>query len=415
MQTVTVAGSTYYNAVVTVASVVSIGSMTGSDTYNASASALTIPRIQVGNTVYSDVVATVVPSSLVIHGGMPDAVADSVSLSPGSPTAMLSVPAIQYGNFVFTNVVVQAEDQGRFLGVHPYVHSFLRQRQDRRVAALWVAGHGRQRNLYGTTDSGGANFAGTVFKITPSGSESVLYAFTGGVDGRGPYAGLAIDGNGNLYGTTTGGGRDSHGTVFMITPTGTESVLYSFSGAADGGDPSGELLLDGSGNLYGTTVTGGTGASGGSGTVFKITMPGGAESVLHSFAGGTADGAYPSATLIMDSAGNPACERRNTAARGGAGIVFKLTPSGTESILHGFAGGADGANPMFGGVVMDGSGNLYGTTLGGGPDGSGTVSQDHRCGSGIRPAQLHRRRRWQWSDLGRRTGGWCRQSLRNSL
>ena len=119
---------------------------------------------------------------------------------------------------------------------------------------------------YGTTEQGGAHGAGTVFKVSMAGTETVLHSFTGGNDGGFPEAGLIKDKAGNFYGTTAGGGTDGAGTVFAITPAGTETVLYSFTGGKDGGGPEASLIMDKAGNLYGTTAGGGSGY----GTVFEI-------------------------------------------------------------------------------------------------------------------------------------------------
>ncbi len=237
-------------------------------------------------------------------------------------------------------------------------------------------------NLYGTTNSGGAHGAGTVFKISPSGTATVLHSFgaLNSGDGQYPMAGLIMDSAGNLYGTTNGGGTTGYGTVFKITPSGTESVLWSFDGttsSADGYSPMAPLIMDSAGNLYGTTYSGGTSDGG---TVFKIT-PSGTESILWSFSfngtgAGTGDGYDPVAGLTMDSAGN----LYGTTLQGGAfnqGTVFKITPSGTESVLWSFGGPGDGSEPSAG-LIMDSAGNLYGTTKYGGaysnsPNGGGTV------------------------------------------
>jgi uncharacterized repeat protein (TIGR03803 family) len=208
----------------------------------------------------------------------------------------------------------------------------------------------------------------------------VLYKFTGGADGGNPYlAGLIFDADGNLYGTTYKGGASGDGTVFKLTPNSngswTESVLYSFSGGADGANPWAGLIFDAAGkNLYGTTVSGGgsTMCAGGCGTAFTLKPNSDGnwtESVLHSFTGG-ADGAGPVAGLIFDAA------RKNlygTTPGGGAsgdGTVFKLTPnsngSWTESVLYSFTGKPDGAFP-YAGLIFDAAGkNLYGTTVHGG-------------------------------------------------
>jgi uncharacterized repeat protein (TIGR03803 family) len=220
--------------------------------------------------------------------------------------------------------------------------------------------------LYGTAILGGTGGMGTAFKVTIQGKGtsklSVLHAFSGS-DGAQPYAGLIMDSAGNLYGTTYSGGAFNAGTVFKLTPKGKESVLYSFSGGADGNAPYlGALIMDENGNLYGTTSTGGR-----YGVIFKVT-PAGEETVLYTFIGGN-DGANPSAGLVRDGKGN----FYGTTLEGGSandGTVFKLTPNGTESLLHIF-GGSDGADP-YAGLMMDKKGDLYGTTYVGG-DGAGTV------------------------------------------
>jgi len=228
-------------------------------------------------------------------------------------------------------------------------------------------------NLYGTTYQGGelsaclqvASGCGVVFKLDTAGKETALYTFTGGADGANPFAGLIMDAAGDLYGTTLYGGDSNSGNVFKIDTTGKETVLHTFTGGADGGNPQARLVLDPSGNLYGTTQHGGTYLKG---TVFKLSTDG-EESVLHSF-GGPPDGAYPLAGVVLDSAGN----LYGTTFQGGipyacfsagCGVVFKLDSSGKESTLYSFTGGTDGANPEAS-VVLDTLGNLYGTTLQGG-------------------------------------------------
>jgi len=222
-------------------------------------------------------------------------------------------------------------------------------------------------NLYGTTYSGGASGYGTVFMLDTTGKETVLHSFAGGADGKAPiYGSLVRDGSGNLYGTTKLGGASGVGTVFKVTKTGKETVLYSFTNGLDGGYPFAGLVRDTSGNLYGTTYSGGASSVG---TVFKVTKTG-TETVLYSFSGG-ADGEYPYAGLVRDSLGN----LYGTTSEGGAsnvGTVFKVTPTGQETVLYSFAGGTDGANP-FAGLVRDRKGNLYGTTEAGGASGVGTV------------------------------------------
>jgi len=255
-------------------------------------------------------------------------------------------------------------------------------------------------NLYGTTQLGGGFGDGTVFKLTPnsdgSWTESVLYSFTGGADGRQPlYGGVIFDATGNLYGTASGGGDlacnapSGCGVVFKLTLNShgswTESVLYSFTGGADGQSPSDVgVIFDATGNLYGTASGGGDlacNAPSGCGVVFKLTPNSHGswtESVLYSFTGG-ADGAYPASGLVFDSAGSlygttPSGGNLSDCING-CGVVFKLTPnsdgSWTESVLHSFAN-HPAANP-YTGLVFDATGNLYGTTLYGGPVNGGVV------------------------------------------
>ena len=225
-----------------------------------------------------------------------------------------------------------------------------------------------QGNLYGTTFEGGAYGDGTVFKVDPSRNETVLHSFTGGSDGYMPYAGLIIDAQGNLYGTTFSSDNPAqgNGVVFKLDPAGSETVLYSFTGGRDGAWPYGALIMDAARNLYGVTLYGGNlncnSGGQGCGTVFKVD-PSGNETVLHSFAGGS-DGWGPQGSLIMDAQGN----LYGMTSGGGTydfGTVFKLDPSGNETVLHSFAGGSDGWGPI-GGLVMDAAKNLYGTTHGGG-------------------------------------------------
>ena len=230
--------------------------------------------------------------------------------------------------------------------------------------------------FYGTTFSGGVYSAGTVFEVTRAGTETVLYSFSGGTDGGQPDAALIRDSKGNLYGTTSNGGAHGIGTVFEVSPAGTETVLYSFT-YADGASPSGGLIRDTAGNLYGTTSQGG---SSGEGTVFKLDTTD-TETVLHSFAGGATDGAYPYFTrLHMDTAGN----LYGVTEEGGAsnlGVVFEISKSGDFSVLHSFAGGTtDGAFPS-GPLMRDSDGNLRGTTQAGGASNLGTIFELSSAGT----------------------------------
>ena len=222
-------------------------------------------------------------------------------------------------------------------------------------------------NVYGTASGGGASGAGVVFKIDKSGHETVLYSFTGGSDGGYPYGSLIADSSGNLYGTTDGGGASSAGVVFKLDRSGNETVLYTFTGGADGGYPLAGLIRDPAGNLYGTTNGGG---ASGAGVVFKIDKSGG-ETVLYTFTGG-ADGGYPLwVVLARDSAGD-LYGTTNGGGASGAGVVFKVDTNGNETVLHSFTGGADGGSP-FTGVVLGPEEQLYGATAFGGRANVGVV------------------------------------------
>ncbi len=230
-------------------------------------------------------------------------------------------------------------------------------------------------NLYGTTTQGGTSGNGTVFKTTSTGTTTVLHSFSGTPDGSTPYGALAIDASGNLYGTTIIGGTSGNGTVFKTTSTGTTTVLHSFAGNPDGANPYGGLVVDSSGNLYGTTVIGGTSNNG---TVFKTTSTG-TTTLLHNFAGNP-DGSRPYGGLVRDSSGN----LYSTTSQGGSsnlGTVFKTTSTGTTTVLHNFAGNPDGSSPYYDGLVRDSSGNLYGTTTQGGSSNLGTVFKTTSAGT----------------------------------
>ena len=214
--------------------------------------------------------------------------------------------------------------------------------------------------------------SGTVFEITAAGEELVLHSFKG-PDGSGPYAGVTLDPQGNLYGTTVFGGAGSCpsvgdegcGTVFVLTPGGTERVLYSFQGGeADGNFPSSTLVRDAAGNLYGTTTSGGCPFELNCGTVFEI-LKGGGETVLHRF-GGSRDGTGPNGVIF-----GPGGNLYGTTVSGGRsyGTVFELTLAGVEKVLYSFGSFADdGTNPEAG-LLWDGVGTFYGTTETGGTPG----------------------------------------------
>jgi uncharacterized repeat protein (TIGR03803 family) len=228
-------------------------------------------------------------------------------------------------------------------------------------------------NLYGTTLYGSSLVApnGTVFKVTPSGVETVLYNFLGAPDGSEPYySGVVRDAAGNLYGTTLRGGTNDLGTVYKLAPNGTETVLHNFSPTLDGYYPFGGVILGTKGALYGTTSTGGTA---GVGTVYKVLRTRkGTETVLYNF-GGQTDGCYPRQENLVLAKDGTLYGTTYSCGPSANGTVFKIAPDGTETIIHGFnADGLDGINP-YGGLIFDKAGNLYGTTYQGGANGFGTV------------------------------------------
>jgi uncharacterized repeat protein (TIGR03803 family) len=233
---------------------------------------------------------------------------------------------------------------------------------------------GTDGNFYGTVlqDQGGTFTAGTVFKITPSGTLTTLYNFgQTPTSGRLPSGGLVQASDGDFYGTTLQGGTNSGGTLFKITPGGTLTTLYNFcsqSGCADGQLPDGPLVQGADGNLYGTTGGGGNvGCGNGCGTVFKITTTG-TLTTLHRF--DLTDGVNPDAGLIQATDGNfygttySGGANNSSCSSGTCGTVFKITPAGTLTTLHTFDY-RDGANPEAR-LIQATDGNFYGTTSGGG-------------------------------------------------
>jgi uncharacterized repeat protein (TIGR03803 family) len=269
-------------------------------------------------------------------------------------------------------------------------------------------------NLYGTTFSGGTGTCmfgspscGTVFELSPLAGGGwrykTIHNFGNSKDGEYPEAGLITDGAGNLYGTTSSGGTHGYGTVFELSPaTGgswSEKLLHSFNvGGTDGFTPAASLVMDGSGNIYGTTQLGGTGTCtngsvSGCGVVFELsagTGGGWTETILHNFQNDGIDGTGPVGALLFDGSGNI------YGATGGGGpydvppsyeggVAFELTPAGggvwTETILHSFGNGSDGADPLAG-LIFDTHGNLYGTSWAGGTRNLGTVFELSPAGGG---------------------------------
>jgi uncharacterized repeat protein (TIGR03803 family) len=248
-------------------------------------------------------------------------------------------------------------------------------------------------NLYGATAYGGPPyFLGSVFKLTPSGAEGTLHAFTGGDDGDYPSGGVTIDSAGNLYGATIYGGgtgcspNPGCGVIYKVTSSGSETVLYSFTGGTDGAVPEASPILDASGNLYGTAAEGGDLScpisDKGCGTVWKLDTSGNF-TVLYSFTGST-DGEGPAAGLVMDPSGN----LFGAAAGGGdlscfppygCGVVFKIDTSGDFAVLHAFTGGPNDGQFPLGTLLRTTNGSLFGTTLEGG-DQSCSLGDGAGCG-----------------------------------
>lgn len=227
---------------------------------------------------------------------------------------------------------------------------------------------GTDGNFYGTTLWGGGTHGyGIIFKVTPGGEETILQSLTNTGGPANPAAGLTLGADGNFYGTSSAGGASGQGTFFQLTPAGSLSVLYSFGGDS-GGDPAAELIQE-DGEFFGTTRWGGIG---GYGTVFKVNTKG-ALTVLHAFTG-SPDGAYPAAPLLRGHDGafystTEAGGTGNCALPGiptGCGTVFRVTSAGEETVIHYFAGyPTDGSGPV-GGLVQAKDGTFFGTTEQGG-------------------------------------------------
>lgn len=228
-------------------------------------------------------------------------------------------------------------------------------------------------SIYGTTSRGGdlqcdaPLGCGTVYQLVRSNQDwtlTTLYTFHFALGGQQPMGGVVFDRTGHLYGTTSASGMYGWGTVFQMTPSPwTLNTIYAFTNGTDGREPDSDLLIDGSGSLYGTTPAGG---SGGSGTVFEMMPSGGIGnfSLLYSFVGNAIG---PETSLTMDSAGN-LYGTTDLAGPYDWGTVFKLSPSSdgwTYTLLHAFTGGPDGGAPL-GQLAIDSNGNLFGTTIRGG-------------------------------------------------
>ena len=273
-------------------------------------------------------------------------------------------------------------------GSEVWLHSFAGSNGQYPFAGLF---RGEAGNLYGTTNQGGAHCygtgfpgCGTVFKLNETGEETLLHSFAGSPDGWFPEALLVVDGMGNLYGTSSAGGASGgYGTVFQLGTTGSETILHNFAGPPEGGGDGAYsyegVIRDAAGNLYGVTAAGG---AYGAGVVYEVNASG-AETLLYSFTG-SSDGAIPDSVLLFDSQGNlygTSAEGGNSECGGtGCGVVFELSPqsggSWTETVLYEFCSLSectDGESPGTGPLVRDSAGNLYGTTYFGGTYRSGVV------------------------------------------
>jgi uncharacterized repeat protein (TIGR03803 family) len=221
-------------------------------------------------------------------------------------------------------------------------------------------------NLYGTTSQGGSHKAGAAFKLKPDGTIEVLHVFgQPRGDGKAPVAGMILDADGNLYGTTPGGGAYNAGTVYRIGGDGSYAILHDFGPVDEGMEPVGGLARDRQGNLYGTTIAGG---DGGAGTVFRL-APDGTLTVLHSFTGQSGDGGVVESSPVLDSHGNVIVAAAAGGGYWGCGTVVEVRKDGTSKVLHHFTTKGRhiyaGCYP-YGGVMLGSDGAIYGTTLLGG-------------------------------------------------
>jgi uncharacterized repeat protein (TIGR03803 family) len=343
------------------------------DQYDVSSGRLTVAGVMAGAKVYTNVVLAVGPGS-VVSVGTSESVLHTLGSSGDGALPLGSLMQASDGNLYGVTSSGGANGRGALIrvtaaGVESVLYSFSADGGDGEYpyGSLLEADDG---NLYGMTPSGGANGVGSVIRFAmPAGPESVLYSFksTGG-DGQNPSGSLIRAHDGNFYGLTYSGGGAGAGAVIRITPAGDESVLYSFNSVArDGTFPYGSLIEGKDGNLYAMTYGGG---ATGYGAVVEVTLAG-VETVLYSFGSKPDDGIYPAADLIEASDGN----FYGMTYEGGAndnGAIVRITPAGTESVVHSFGSGSDGAFPR-GSLIQASDGNLYGLTEEGGTAGAGAL------------------------------------------
>jgi len=233
-----------------------------------------------------------------------------------------------------------------------------------------------QGGYYGTTSYGGGtgcggNGCGMIYDVSPDGIETVAYAFAGDADGRAPYASLTPQKDGSFLGTTSEDGRYSGGTIFTFTPPDTEAVQYSFGKGIRGWNSQSAVISDKTGNLYGATLNGGAQNYG---TIFRFAADG-KYTTLHEFRE-TDDGASPNGPLIRDKMGN----LYGTTSSDGCGVLFEIAPNGTETVLHAFGANGDGCSPEQG-LIEDAEGNFYGSTEYGGANDKGAVFKVSAAGA----------------------------------
>jgi uncharacterized repeat protein (TIGR03803 family) len=438
VQSVTFSGHTYYNVVVTVKSLVSIGGLSGGDTYSNGVLSIPFVRVQNGALYGGGVVTQFKVDSA--GGGMPQSIQDVYNPS----NHQLTIMAIEVGGKVFTNAIITLEsatvasyaavvpnivgdtesaalaalapvylginnvtqqlsttvpegdiisqspaagtevDEGIYLsivvsaGAESLFYSFPAATATVEPYTLLSANGG----LYGTTLGGGSANNGQIFSLSYSANESTLYQFPA-APGAGTYSpnSLIFGSDGNFYGTSNGGGIDidkneDAGTVFQMTPGGTLTTLWAFGDYGDGVAPNG-VIQGSDGNLYGTTSSGATNTNG---VLFKVSLQQG-ESVIYTFNGPPSDGSVPVGNLV--EVGGLFYGATGGGGANGTGAIFAISASGSETILHSFAASGatdDGQDPV-GGLLHAADGNLYGMTTAGGANDVGTIYEINLTGS----------------------------------
>ncbi len=369
-------GQTYDNVVVTVAALDAIGGATGVDSYGNGL--LTIPEVEAGGTVYTHVsLAVSVAAVSGVAGGMPKAFRDQYS------NGQLFIPAVTVGSTVYTNVTVNAGpanivSRGPALLPETAIFSFGVYYPDGGTPNSGLA-EGPDGNFYGTTEVGGSADAGIVYRVTPTGKETLLHSFSTGTvaDGSAPLGGIVAGSDGNFYGTTQFGGTNDFGTLFQIDANGNERLVYSFGTTpSDATEPSGALIRGRDGNFYGTTRVGGTY---GQGTVFQVTASG-TERVVYSFGATATDAVQPTGGVIQGSDGN-FYGITHQGGQHGTGAVFRVSADGVESVLY----SADSTfvtngNTLLSTLVDGNDGYLYVDDYGGGAHGGGAFFRLDKTG-----------------------------------